>query len=184
MRSILFVCAFLSSVSLAGESKGTGLLQLQIGQSRASEPVANYTDKAISYRLKIFGGMKLELPLVKAAGLGLDLTFHNYKLKEGLGGRYRKIDWDWFYLPISLGVFTITPGLGWTIVDVKIKSLDISEISVRPHAMINAGLTLPVAQHVAVALDARYSSVWSDKEQNINITGDHYAAFMGLVTYF
>ena len=171
------------------EPKGTGLLNVQIGQSRTGEELSQLIDKGNAYRVKLFGGMKLDLEFIGAAGLGLDLTAHTHKLKEGFTGRYNRLTWDWFYLPVKFGLLTITPGLGWSVIDVKISEMDIKEISIRPHAMLNLGLSLAIAQHVALTADVRYESIWEDREPSsisdeVNVTDSHFSSFVGLMTYF
>ncbi|MDB2447029.1 hypothetical protein N9W79_00220 [bacterium] len=174
--------------SLAAEPQGTGLLLLEAGKSSVGEALVDYVENGDAYRVKLFGGMKLDIPLVSAAGLGIDFTFHSHALKEDFSGHYNRATWDWFYLPISIGPINITPGLGWNITDIQIEELGISEISIRPHAMINTGLTLAIFQHFALTVDARYERIWDDFEPTLdgrlNITGDHVSVFAGMMTYF
>ena len=47
------------------------------------------------------------------------------------------------------------PGLSWVITDVKVPELDISEQSIRPAAMISAGLHIPIIRHAEITIDGK-----------------------------
>ena len=192
MKSIFLVSVFFFSMfsvkSYSAEPQGTGLLQVELGASEVGESLSDYVGRGESLRVKLFGGMKLDIPLVSAAGLGLDLTMHRHVMADEYQGHYNRVTWDWFYLPIGLGFINITPGLGWNVVDISIEELGVKEISIRPHAMLNLGMSLAFMQHLALTVDARYEKIWDDFEptidSNLNITGDHVSVFAGLMTYF
>lgn len=179
----------LSSSAFSKEVEGTGLFLLEMGQSFSDGDIDSYLSAGASYRMKIFGGMKLDVPYISAAGLGLDFTYSTYKLKDGYTGRYNKYSWDMFHLPLSWGFFTLTPGFSWNVVDVKINEIDVSQITIRPSAIIDAGLSVAVAQRFALNVNVRYEALWNDFEttnadDGIDITGNHYQALFGASTYF
>jgi hypothetical protein len=191
IASILISTSLFFAASLANskEIEGTGLFLIEMGQGYTDADLEPYLSTATSYRMKVFGGMKLDIPYISAAGLGLDLTYSAYKLKNGYSGRYNKLSWDWFHLPLRWGFFTFTPGINWNVIDIKIEQIDVAQISIRPGLMLDAGLSFAVAQRFAINANIRYESLWFDNEkmvtgESIDITGNHILALFGLSTYF
>ncbi len=169
-------------------NEATGLIQFEAGQSFPQNELTEFFAAGTAYRFKIFGGAKMKLG---AVGLGWDVTYADYQLKDELQGHYKRIVWDWFFLPIRIGFFEITPGVAWVITDIRVDQWRLKEQSVRPAASLGLGLRFNLMQHLALSAQVRGEKVWEDMEtvtglnrQEIDITGDYITATAGAVFFF
>jgi len=190
---VLFV--FLTSIPAFANSKtqATGHLGLEYGFSIPQGALADTFDPGSSLRLRAFGGAKLEQKGLGAVGLGLDLSYTNYLINEDLSGHYRRVVWDWFFLPLNIGFLELTPGFTWVITDVRIVEYGVRAVSIRPGGLLGVGFRLPVLPHLAFTGQARIERVWEDRArvglsslpfETLIITGTYLAATIGLMAFF
>lgn len=184
--SIAIIC---STVSYAAKPKATGSLYLQGGQAYPQKDLVEFLQPGTAYRLKLFGGAKVNVKFVGAVGLGWDFTYSEHEMKFDDNASYRRLTWDWFHLPISLGFIHFTPGLSWVLTDVDSEVVGLKETSIRPAVMLDTGISLALTSNFGVALNARASKTIIDKEKlndgsEINIVGDYVSWFVGGFIYF
>lgn len=180
---------FLSTALFAAAPQATGHLLLEAGQAYPQNHLCDFLEPGPSYRASIFGGAKVNVPMIGAVGLGLDATYTELPVKDMEEARYRQYTWDWFFLPIGLWIFNITPGVTWVVTDIKIPDLGIEDISIRPGGIISFGVRIPIVQHVAITADIRVNGVISDHEiradgESMNITGSTVTGLAGIMAYF
>lgn len=187
MKFLALIMLMFSS-NLLAKTEATGLLQLEGGLSYPQNHLTQFISSGTMVRFRIFGGAKLKLGSV---GLGWDISYADYELKDGYSGYYKRYVWDWFFFPIGLGFFQITPGVAWVISDTSIKELGLYEQSVRPAGVLALGVRLGVIKNFALTAQIRGEKVWEDMEtvdnfylEEINITGDFISATVGGMIYF
>ena len=188
IKIILLLLVISFPCQLLAKAKATGLAQFEYGVSYPQKDLTTYFSSGESYRFRIFGGAKLKLG---AVGLGWDFTFSDYSLKNSREGHYKRILWDWLFLPINIGFIQFTPGVAWVITNVDISDLGLKEQSVRPAAVVSLGVRLGVIKNFAVTAQVRGESVWEDKEpvnlinqSELDITGQFVTATVGGMMYF
>jgi hypothetical protein len=188
VATIIFI-----SVPLVAKPKMAARIGVAAGRTAPmSEPLSEYVDSGEALQLKLFGGAKIKKKAgIGAVGLGWDITYSRYKLKNELEGHYRRYLWDWFFLPISLGPLVITPGLAWNVTDIHLPEYGIKEISVRPAAVLAVGLQVGILPHLALTAQARGEAVVDDREkphepapfEKLDITGNFWTATIGVMGY-
>lgn len=196
MKYLLVIIFFLIGElkSYAGP-EATAHLGLEVGISTPQNHLTDYISPKNAARLNLFGGARVDQKGIGSAavGLGLDLTYADYKLKSDMEGHYRRYLWDWFFLPISLGFLQITPGVSWVVTDVELKDLGIKETSIRPGAVLGVGIRLNILPFLALTAQVRGEKVWEDKEaitvpgssiDELNITGEYITSTVGIMGYF
>lgn len=186
--SLAFSLITFSNMSYA-KPEATGSLLFQGGQAYPQKDLVEFLEPGTAYRLKLFGGAKVDMKFIGAVGLGWDITYSDHSIKMDESGSYRRFTWDWFYLPISLGFIHITPGLAWVVTDIDTELLGIKETSIRPAGILDIGASLAFTSNFGVALNGRVSKTIIDKEtmsngRDINIVGDYASWFLGAFLYF
>lgn len=167
----------------------TSNLMLQGGRSYPQAELAEWLQPGPAYRLKVFGGAKVDVAAVGAVGLGLDLTYSQHQIKNSEGGRYRRWLWDWLFVPINIGFLNVTPGIAWVVTDVHVPEWDVKEVSIRPAGVLSVGARVGVHPNVALTADVRAEKVVIDQEpigpeEKKNVTGEYVAAMAGIMGYF
>ncbi|MFW7379239.1 MAG: hypothetical protein ACOH5I_10560 [Oligoflexus sp.] len=189
--SILTVVFYASPIFAKGEA--TGHVGLEYGKSAPQSHLIDTVGSGETLRLRLFGGAKIQQKGVGAVGLGLDLSYSDYELKNNLTGHYRRVVWDWFFLPLNIGFLEITPGLTWVITDVHIEEYDVRHVSIRPGGLIGLGFRIGILPYVALTGQVRAERVWEDKARavaanldfdTLTITGDYISATVGIMAFF
>jgi hypothetical protein len=169
----------------------TARVTAQYGKAYPFAEIGDFLDSGTAYRLDLFGGAKLQnVPVLSAIGLGVDMTYTDWKPKRAEAGfRYKQYQWDWFKLPVSVWWFVIEPGILWMITDVQIPHKGIDQTSIRPGLNLNIGFRLPLFPHFNLRADGRIQRVMLDKErtntnEEITVTGQQYGWFAGFEAYF
>ncbi len=183
MSAILFI-----SAPGFSKTQATGLFQVEVGQSFPQNELTNLIAPGNTLRVRIFGGAKIKFGSV---GLGWDISYTEYELKNLRSGFYHRYLWDWLFIPVSLGFINITPGIAWVVTDAKIAEIGLQEQSVRPAAVLGIGMRLGIVANFAVTAQLRGEKVWEDMERvsnlssdEINITGEFITATVGGMLYF
>ena len=189
-----FILITISIPALADrKGQATGQLGLEYGFSIPQAGLAETFAGGSSLRLRAFGGAKLKQQGLGAVGLGLDLSYTNYMLHDDLSGHYRRVVWDWFFLPLQIGFLELTPGFTWVITDVRLVEYGVRAVSIRPGGLLSLGFRLPILPHLAVTGQTRIERVWEDRArvglaslpfETLIITGNYLAATLGLMAYF
>lgn len=143
----------------------------QIAYAEAVEDMSDYFFTGKGARIDLFGGVKL--PMVKyvnAAGLGLDFTWLEFQGRKSTSDWYRSFQWDWFKLPLPkliLGPLELHADIGlfWNIIDVDINEYDYHQTSIRPGFSSSIGLAINIGPNIALVADARYNTMFEDKEK-------------------
>lgn len=193
LAAIVVSGILLTSVGLAAsDATPTGQLTLEGGRAYPQRELTKWLAPGPSYRANIFGGAKVNVPMIGAVGLGLDFTYTDFKIKDmdGMGkAYYHRYLWDMFFLPISFGILNITPGIAWVVTDAKVEAWGLNEVSIRPAFVLSGGLHLGITDHLGLCVDVRGERVVTDHEElydgeTINLTGDFVTAMGGLMLYF
>ncbi|SMF04932.1 hypothetical protein [Pseudobacteriovorax antillogorgiicola] len=188
LSAVILTTALATSPLAHGKTEATGLVQFEYGQSFPQNELTSYFSPGDAYRLRLFGGAKIKLG---AVGLGWDITYANYGLKDGLSGHYNRLLWDWLFLPVGIGFIQLTPGLAWVVTDVDVSEMGLKEQSIRPAGVLSIGVKLGIISNVAITAQVRGESVWEDMEpvvlpnqDEIDITGQFVTATVGGMLYF
>ncbi len=192
MKTILLalVLAFLVPME-AQATDATGHLLLQGGKSYPHAELADFLIDGTAYRMDLFGGAKLQsIKFLSAIGLGLDVTYTNWRARNNEAGfRFKQYQWDMFKLPVSLWLFVIEPGFVWMITDVAIPHKGIDQTSIRPGINLNLGFRLPILPHFNLRADGRVQRIMLDKErtnrnEEMTVTGQTYSWLVGGELFF
>jgi hypothetical protein len=182
----------MAPLTAGAATQATGHLTLEGGRSYPQKELAEWLEPGPAYRAEIFGGAKVNVPMIGAVGLGLDLTYSFHHFKDAGGddqGHYQRFLWDWFFLPINIGFLNVTPGIAWVVTDIDAPALGVEELSVRPAAVLSLGLRVGILPHLALTADVRGEKVLLDQERldadhQLNITGEFVTALAGIMAYF
>lgn len=188
LRTLAIIIATFLTIEASAKPKATGLAQVEAGQSFPQNELTDLFSPGNAMRLRLFGGAKIKLG---AVGIGWDISYAEYELKNELEGHYNRVLWDWLFIPINIGFLQITPGLAWVITDVQIDDLGLKEQSIRPASVLSIGASLGVISNFAITAQVRGEAVWEDMEpvsmQNqdeLNITGKYITATIGGMLHF
>jgi hypothetical protein len=191
MKTLLLTLLLCLLPAHAQAADATGHLLLQAGKSFPHAELSNFLSDGTAYRLDLFGGAKLQqIKFLSAIGLGIDVTYTNWRAKNPESGwRFKQYQWDMFKLPISLWLFVIEPGFLWMVTDVAIPHKGIDQTSIRPGINLNLGFRLPILPHFNLRADGRIQRVMLDKErtntnEEMTVTGQSYSWLAGFELFF
>lgn len=187
MKYFLSILLLMTPLATA-ETKATGLVLTEMGVTYPQQHLTEFLSTGNSLRFNIFGGAKIKFG---AVGLGWDITYSQYKVKDQRDGHYQTVMWDWLFIPVNIGFLQFTPGIAWVITDVNIPDLGLKEQSVRPAAVLGLGMRLGLLSNLALTAQIRAISVWEDMEpiaisqaSEWNITGPAVTSTAGFMIYF
>lgn len=189
---LILLLVFTPSALALGDKELTGNIGIEYGFTLPQGALAETLDTADTIRLRMFAGARFQQIKNRAFGLGLDLSHSNFPLHEALTGHYRRTVWDWLFLPTSIGLLELTPGISWVVTDIHIAEYDVRTVSIRPGLLLGLGFRLEVADNLALTGQLRIERVWEDRArvgiktlpfETFIITGSYLSATFGIMAF-